>query len=84
MHPSLDAYLCRAPGRAPGAEPPQKRARADGPAPDTRYTPLERQILALKAAHPHMLLAFEVGYKLKFYGDDAVTTSQLLGIVRPC
>ncbi|WFD33482.1 Mismatch repair protein msh3 [Malassezia cuniculi] len=55
-------------------------AQAEARAAPPKYTPLEKQILALKRQHAGMMLAFEVGYKLKFYGDDANTASQLLGI----
>lgn len=49
---------------------------------NVKYTPLERQILQLKEAHPGMFLMFEVGYKMKMYGEDAKVASQLLHIVR--
>ena len=45
------------------------------------YTPLEKQILELKAAHPGVLLIIEVGYKLKFYGEDARIASKHLNIM---
>ncbi|SPO28986.1 related to DNA mismatch repair protein [Ustilago trichophora] len=47
----------------------------------TTYTPLEKQILELKAAHPGVLLIIEVGYKLKFYGEDARIASKELNIM---
>ncbi|KAJ9474845.1 DNA mismatch repair protein MSH3 [Pseudozyma hubeiensis] len=45
------------------------------------YTPLEKQILELKASHPGVLLIIEVGYKLKFYGEDARIASKELNIM---
>ena len=48
---------------------------------DPTYTPLEKQILELKAAHPGVLLIIEVGYKLKFYGEDARIASKELNIM---
>lgn len=45
------------------------------------YTPLEKQIMALKEEHPGVLLIIEVGYKLKFYGEDARIASRELNIV---
>lgn len=45
------------------------------------YTPLEKQILELKAAHPGVLLIIEVGYKLKFYGEDARIASKELNVM---
>ncbi|WFD07976.1 Mismatch repair protein msh3 [Malassezia vespertilionis] len=44
------------------------------------YTPLEQQILALKEAHPDVLLLVEVGYKMKMVGEDAHTASRILNI----
>lgn len=61
-------------------EPGDKGAPREGGS--VQYTPLERQILALKEKHRDMILIIEVGYKLKFYGEDARIASQLLNIVR--
>jgi hypothetical protein len=44
-------------------------------------TPLEEQVAALQAAHPDCLLAFEVGYKFRFFGRDAEAASACLGIL---
>lgn len=49
-----------------------------------KYTPLEQQILQLKKENPGVLLLVEVGYKMKFYQEDARIASQLLNIVRLC
>eukprot|EP01052_Picozoa_sp_SAG31_P012062 SAG31_NODE_696_length_12754_cov_9.480759_2_plen_426_part_00 len=48
-----------------------------------KYTPLEKQVIELKAKHKALgcLLAFEVGYKFMFYGDDATVVAQELSIV---
>ncbi|BFZ55716.1 Mismatch repair protein msh3 [Savitreella phatthalungensis] len=43
-------------------------------------TPLEKQVLALKAKHPDILLLIEVGYKFQFFGQDARVASDVLGI----
>ena len=45
------------------------------------YTPLEKQILSLKSQNPDTILLVEVGYKLKFFGDDAIVASRVLNIV---
>ncbi|KAG6845191.1 hypothetical protein H0H87_012748 [Tephrocybe sp. NHM501043] len=45
------------------------------------YTPLEQQVLQLKAKNPETILFFEVGYKYKFFGDDAKIAAKELGIV---
>lgn len=36
------------------------------------YTPLEKQVMELKRANPDMMLMVQVGYKMKFFGEDAV------------
>ncbi|EJU05481.1 hypothetical protein DACRYDRAFT_74703 [Dacryopinax primogenitus] len=44
------------------------------------YTPLENQIRDLKKAYPDNLLLVEVGYKYRFFGEDATIASKELGI----
>ncbi|KAH6576215.1 hypothetical protein BASA60_004626 [Batrachochytrium salamandrivorans] len=39
-------------------------------------TPLEQQFMDIKAAHPDCLLFVEVGYKYRFFGDDAQIASR--------
>ncbi|KAG8884457.1 Mismatch repair protein msh3 [Tulasnella sp. 331] len=56
-----------------------KKVEEVGPS-GQNYTPLEKQILALKAEHEGCLLMFEVGYKMRFFGSDAQTASKELGI----
>ncbi|KAJ2753223.1 Mismatch repair protein msh3, partial [Coemansia sp. BCRC 34490] len=46
-----------------------------------KYTPLETQVLDAKEEHPDMLLAVEVGYKYRFFGEDARIASRVLGIM---
>eukprot|EP00300_Choanocystis_sp_HF-7_P014712 c18789_g1_i2.p1 GENE.c18789_g1_i2~~c18789_g1_i2.p1 ORF type:complete len:774 (+),score=183.23 c18789_g1_i2:23-2323(+) len=46
----------------------------------TGYTPLEQQFVAIKRKHQDMLLVIEVGYKFKFYGQDAEIAAELLNI----
>ncbi|KAI8065738.1 muts domain V-domain-containing protein [Gongronella butleri] len=45
-----------------------------------KYTPLEQQVVDLKKQHPGVLLAIEVGYKYRFFGDDAKVASKVLHI----
>ncbi|KDN53311.1 hypothetical protein K437DRAFT_231006 [Tilletiaria anomala UBC 951] len=44
------------------------------------YTPLEEQIIELKRNYPGVLLIVEVGYKLKFFGEDARIASRHLNV----
>ena len=46
-----------------------------------KLTPMERQILDIKAEHNDTLLIVEVGYKFRFFGEDARTAAKELGIV---
>ncbi|CAO2044280.1 unnamed protein product [Urochloa humidicola] len=45
------------------------------------YTPLEQQVVDLKARHPDVLLMVEVGYRYRFFGEDAAVAAAVLGIV---
>ncbi|XP_059629291.1 DNA mismatch repair protein MSH3 isoform X2 [Cornus florida] len=45
-----------------------------------KYTPLEQQVLDLKDKYPDVLLMVEVGYKYRFFGDDAENAARVLGI----
>ena len=46
-----------------------------------KYTPLERQVMAIKRAHPDALLMVECGYRFRFFSNDAEIASRVLGIV---
>ncbi|XP_010255451.1 PREDICTED: DNA mismatch repair protein MSH3 [Nelumbo nucifera] len=53
---------------------------AKSPAPNPKYTPLEQQVVDLKAKYPDVLLMVEVGYKYRFFGEDADIAARVLGI----
>nr|CAB3486220.1 unnamed protein product [Digitaria exilis] len=57
--------------------PPPPAAAASGKG----YTPLEQQVVDLKARHPDVLLMVEVGYRFRFFGEDAAVAAAVLGIV---
>lgn len=44
-------------------------------------TPLEKQVIAIKQKHPDTLLIVEVGYKFRFFGEDARAAAKELSIV---
>ncbi|EPS68610.1 hypothetical protein M569_06157 [Genlisea aurea] len=46
----------------------------------TKYTPLEQQVVELKRRYPDVLLMIEVGYKYRFFDQDAVNAARVLGI----
>ncbi|KAH8108175.1 muts domain V-domain-containing protein [Cristinia sonorae] len=45
------------------------------------YTPLELQIRELKRQYAGAILMFEVGYKFRFFGEDATVAAKELGII---
>ncbi|KAJ3069096.1 Mismatch repair protein msh3 [Podochytrium sp. JEL0797] len=47
----------------------------------SKYTPLELQYLDIRKKNPGVLLAVEVGYKFRFFEEDALTASKELNIV---
>ncbi|KAL8126117.1 hypothetical protein AgCh_013416 [Apium graveolens] len=48
--------------------------------PSVKYTPLELQVVELKDKYPDVLLMIEVGYKFRFFGQDAENAARVLGI----
>ncbi|KAF8002322.1 hypothetical protein HF325_003287 [Metschnikowia pulcherrima] len=58
-----------------------KPSRAAKPKAAAKMTPLEQQYKDLKARHMDKVLAIQVGYKFKFFGQDAVVALQLLNIM---
>lgn len=63
-----------APSKSKEKAPSSKNAK-------TKLTPLETQFVELKSANPDKILAIQVGYKFKFFGNDAVVALQLLNIM---
>ncbi|KAJ4843190.1 hypothetical protein Tsubulata_008107, partial [Turnera subulata] len=64
----------------PSPSPSSSSLPHQNPPPPAKYTPLERQVVDLKAAHPDVLLMVEVGYRYRFFGHDAEVASRVLGI----
>ncbi|KAG0006436.1 Mismatch repair protein msh3 [Modicella reniformis] len=44
------------------------------------YTPLEKQFVEIKGQYPDAILCIEVGYKFRFFGEDAQIASRELSI----
>lgn len=61
-------------------ERPAKKAPKKG-AKTGKLTPMELQVLDIKRKHPDTLLIIEVGYKFRFFGEDARVAAKALGIV---
>ncbi|XP_078427460.1 homolog of DNA mismatch repair protein MSH3 isoform X2 [Wolffia australiana] len=47
---------------------------------DPKFTPLEQQVVDLKSRYPDVLLLVEVGYRYRFFGEDAAIAAKVLGI----
>ena len=56
------------------ASPPSSKGKKDGGG----CTPLEKQVISLKNKHVECLLMVECGYKIKFFGEDALTAAKIL------
>lgn len=58
------------------------RSKGKGKEVVIKYTPLELQVLELKKSNPGVILMIEVGYKMRFFGDDALVASRVLNIAQ--
>lgn len=47
----------------------------------SKLTPMEKQVIEIKRKHMDTVLVVEVGYKFRFFGDDARVAARELGIV---
>ncbi|KAI8849434.1 DNA mismatch repair protein MutS [Chytridium lagenaria] len=54
----------------------QAETKSRKSAKNIKYTPLEQQYLDIKKKHPDCLLVVEVGYKFRFFEEDALTASK--------
>ncbi|GME28384.1 hypothetical protein GTA08_BOTSDO02991 [Neofusicoccum parvum] len=72
---------------APEDDEPQSKSKAKGRGGAAakkgghKLTPMEKQIIELKQKHPDTILVVEVGYKFRFFGEDARVAAKELGIV---
>ena len=62
-------------------DPKPAKGKKGTAAKKSKLTPMEKQVLEIKALHPDTLLIVEVGYKFRFFGEDARTAAKELGIV---
>ncbi|XP_034206345.1 DNA mismatch repair protein MSH3 isoform X2 [Prunus dulcis] len=61
----------------PSSDVPEPSPSSNPPA---KFTPLEQQVVDLKKRYPDVLLMVEVGYKYRFFGQDAEIAASVLGI----
>ena len=64
---ALRGKYARGGAKAPAAKPASKSTTAA----NAKLTPLERQYVEIKKSYPDTLLLIEVGYKFRFFGEDA-------------
>jgi DNA mismatch repair protein MSH3 len=62
-------------------KPALKSKKGAGKKVSSKLTPMEKQVLEIKKAHMDTLLVVEVGYKFRFFGEDARTAAKELSIV---
>ena len=62
----------------PAKKPTKASAAKNG---GSKLTPMEKQYLDIKRKHLDTILVVEVGYKFKFFGEDARAAAKELGIV---
>lgn len=65
----------------PVAKPTKGKKGAATKKAGSKLTPMEKQYLDIKRKHLDTVIVMEVGYKFKFFGEDARIASKELGIV---
>lgn len=63
---------------APAPPPPKGRGAKKAA---SKLTPMERQVIDIKKRHMDTILVVEVGYKFRFFGEDARVAARELSIV---
>ncbi|EEH45022.1 DNA mismatch repair protein MSH3 [Paracoccidioides brasiliensis Pb18] len=61
--------------------PPSRTGRGAKKISASKLTPMERQIIEIKKKHMDTVLVVEVGYKFRFFGEDARVAAKELSIV---
>ena len=46
----------------------------------SKFTPLEQQVVDIRKEYPDTILIVECGYRMRFFGDDAVIAAKVLSI----
>lgn len=63
------------------ARPAPAKGKATAKKGGSKLTPLEKQVIEIKRKHMDTILVVEVGYKFRFFGEDARTAAKELSIV---
>ncbi|RAH62353.1 DNA mismatch repair protein Msh3 [Aspergillus piperis CBS 112811] len=63
------------------APPPPAKGKAAAKKGGSKLTPMEKQVIEIKRKHMDTVLVVEVGYKFRFFGEDARVAAKELSIV---
>ncbi|KAI3069951.1 hypothetical protein CBS147343_5975 [Aspergillus niger] len=63
------------------APPPPAKGKAAAKKGGSKLTPMEKQVIDIKRKHMDTVLVVEVGYKFRFFGEDARVAAKELSIV---
>lgn len=63
------------------AAPPPAKGKAAAKKGGSKLTPMEKQVIDIKRKHMDTVLVVEVGYKFRFFGEDARVAAKELSIV---
>lgn len=63
------------------APPPRSKGKGASRKGGSKLTPLEKQVIEIKRKHMDTVLVIEVGYKFRFFGEDARIAAKELSIV---
>jgi DNA mismatch repair protein MSH3 len=63
------------------APPPRSKGKGASKKGGSKLTPLEKQVIDIKRKHMDTVLVIEVGYKFRFFGEDARIAAKELSIV---
>ena len=61
--------------------PPRSKGKGASKKGGSKLTPLEKQVIEIKRKHMDTVLVIEVGYKFRFFGEDARIAAKELSIV---
>ncbi|KAI9924082.1 hypothetical protein ASPWEDRAFT_170381 [Aspergillus wentii DTO 134E9] len=63
------------------APPPPTKGKGTAKKGGSKLTPMEKQVIEIKKKHMDTVLVIEVGYKFRFFGEDARVAAKELSIV---
>lgn len=76
-HNQFSSTVSKVFGVHPSSNPSQCEA---GNAKPSKFTPLEQQVVDIRKEYPNTILIVECGYRMRFFGEDAVVAAKVLSI----